>query len=102
MIVARNSIVREFVNGSSQKIWLQNICYDEYTNITMENDDAQKESSEWPIFRQYLLNISQPCSSMLKMCKFALETFNCMEIFDTVLSDEGLQLVEPHIFTNFH
>lgn len=62
---------------------------DEYANVTMENDNVQKGSNEWEVFKQYLLNISQPCSKMLLMCRFALETVKCMEIFDTVLSDEG-------------
>ncbi|XP_055319534.1 pickpocket protein 28-like [Sitodiplosis mosellana] len=85
---ARNSVATKFTPGSSQSIWLQNICYDEYENITFAEGDAQKESRDWQTFKQYLLNISQPCSKMLLQCRYALETFQCMEVFDTVLSDE--------------
>lgn len=88
-IVARESAATKFVNGSTQSIWLQNICYDEFTNTSLANEGAQKDNSEWNTFRQYLLNISQPCTEMLQVCRFALDDFKCMEIFDTVLSDEG-------------
>lgn len=81
--VARNSVATKFTHGSSQSVWLQNICYDEYDNITMKDDDVLNESRDWQTFRQYLLNISQPCSKMLLQCRFALDTYKCMEIFDT-------------------
>ena len=87
---ARNSVATKFKSNSSESIWLQNICYDEYANITMNDEDAERESRDWSTFRQYLLNISQPCNEMLVQCRYALETFDCMEIFDTVLSDEGV------------
>lgn len=87
---ARNSVATKFEQGSSQHVWLQNICYDEYENITLKDEDAQKESRDWQTFRQFLLDISQPCNKMLIKCRYALENFKCMEIFDTVLSDEGL------------
>ncbi|XP_031626188.1 pickpocket protein 28-like [Contarinia nasturtii] len=91
---ARYSIANQFVSGSSQSAWLQNICMDEYANSTVKNDDVPlrewEKMGEWDSFKQYLLNISQPCSAMLLMCRYALDTFNCMDIFDTNLSDEGI------------
>lgn len=89
LFTARESVVRNFPDDSIESAWIQNICYDEYDNISMANDDMYRGSSEWSVFRQYLLKISQPCSKMLLMCRYALDTFKCMEIFDTVLSDEG-------------
>lgn len=89
LFTARESIVRKFGDDSIESTWLRNICYDDYDNISMNNDDMHRGSSEWSVFRQYLLKISQPCSKMLLMCRYALDTFKCMEIFDTVLSDEG-------------
>lgn len=68
---------------------IENICNDEHDDKTTTNDGRQIESSNWNVFRDYLLNISQPCNAMLLMCRYALETYKCMEIFDTVLSDEG-------------
>lgn len=69
---------------------LQNICADEYDNVTIQDADVVKEKSDWDTFRHLLLNISQPCKEMLVKCRFGLETFNCMNLFDTVLTDEGL------------
>lgn len=91
---ARYSIASQFVRGSSQSAWLQNVCLDEYVNLTIKNDEVSKSEweklGEWESFKQYLLNISQPCQSMLLMCRYALDTFKCMDIFDVNLSDEGL------------
>lgn len=96
------SVVSKFAVDSTQHIWLQNICFDEYANISMENDDVHRESSEWETFKKYLLKISQPCTQMLMLCRFALETYKCMELFDTVLSDEGdlhsINMLEGDIF----
>lgn len=34
--------------------------------------------------------MSQPCSQMLVNCRFASHTGPCMELFNTVLTDDGL------------
>lgn len=89
MNAARQSVVGKFANGSTENILLQNICNDEYENISLSNVAAQKVSGEWDTFKPFLTNISQPCQEMLVMCRFALQTAKCMDYFDTVLSDEG-------------
>lgn len=71
---------------------LRNICYDDYENVTLESDDEKYDSNDWNFVRQYLWDVSQPCSEMLLMCRFALETFDCLEVFDTVLTDEGINI----------
>lgn len=86
-IVARNSVVKQFPEDAFQRAMLQNICADEYDNVTVQNG---KERSDWETVRELLLNFSQPCKEMLVKCRFGLETFNCMNLFDTVLTDEGL------------
>lgn len=90
---ARESVAKKFLNGSTEQLLLQNVCYDEYANVSSQAY-ANKLSSEWSIFKQFLINISQPCHEMLILCQFALETFPCMDLFDTVLSDEGISLLK--------
>lgn len=87
---ARLSVVSKFPEHSYENILLQNVCYDEYENISLSNKAAQEANGEWKTFKQFLTNISQPCNAMLVLCRFALRTFRCMEYFETVLSDEGL------------
>lgn len=86
---ARESVVKKFKNGSTEAMLLENVCYDEYANVSIQNEAVSRVSSEWSVFKQFLVNISQPCHEMLLLCRYALETFKCMELFDTVLSDEG-------------
>lgn len=87
---ARQSVVSKFAKNSPKNVLLQDICYDEYENISLSNNTAQEANGEWKTFKQFLTNISQPCKEMLILCRFALRTIPCMEYFDTVLSDEGL------------
>lgn len=87
---ASASVATTFAPDSAESAWLQNLCYDEFENSSEANDGRQKGSSEWSVFRPYLLKMSQPCSQMLVSCKYAFDSYPCMELFDTVLSDEGL------------
>lgn len=75
-------------NGSTNNAILKSICYNEYTNITVNN--TNDENIEWSTVRQYLLKVAQPCREMLVSCKFAGETINCMNMFDTVITDAGV------------
>lgn len=81
---ARKSVIRQFENGHNANELVENFCYSEYANTTVE-----MKSYEWNTIRAYLANISQPCREMLKYCRYALEEHNCMTVFDTVLTDEG-------------
>lgn len=74
-------------NGSTDNVILKSMCYGEYANITINN--TKDENIEWNTVRQYLLDVSQPCEEMLHLCRFESETMDCMNLFDTVLTDEG-------------
>lgn len=89
IFAARKSVAEQFRSGSIERIRMQNICYNEYANVSQSSDHPFDMVTDWNEFRQFLLNISQPCSEMLLMCRFALEEFDCMKVFDAVLSDEG-------------
>lgn len=75
-------------NGSTEHAILKSICYGEYTNVTINN--TEDANIEWSTVRQYLLDVSQPCQEMLQTCRFGGEAINCMNLFDTVLTDEGI------------
>lgn len=85
---ARESVVKNFKDNSIESIFLQNVCQKENYNITHSNQTS--DAGRWDIFKQFLLNISQPCNEMLRKCRYALEPYKCIDLFDTVLSDEGL------------
>lgn len=86
--LARSSVVRKMANGSTENAILKTICYNEYANITLDN--AKDQNIEWDAVRQYLLEVSQPCQEMLHSCKFEGQPKDCMSMFDTVLTDEGI------------
>lgn len=41
-------------------------------------------------FKTTLLEVSQPCDKMLQYCSFGSKEENCSQIFNTVLTDDGL------------
>lgn len=90
---ARRSIASKYENDSKKSIWLENICYSDYSNISQKNESIWKDHEDWNVFSQFLFDISQPCSQMLLSCSFGLEKFKCMKIFNRVLTDEGLQVI---------
>lgn len=92
---ARLSVVSGYTAGSLEASMLQNFCLDENSKDPAVNNS---NGEHWSTIKQFLQNISQPCSDMLVMCRFAMEDYKCMELFDTVLTDEGLCC----IFNNVH
>lgn len=85
------SVVKKFEKNPIQNFMLENICIDEYQNISIENDEKYY-NIEWNVVRQYLLDVSQPCNEMILTCRFGYDFYNCSEIFDTVLTDEGINI----------
>lgn len=84
---ARNSVVKKFEENSIEHVFLQNVCLKE-SNSTTSN--RTNEAGRWDVFKNFLINVSQPCSEMLVVCRYALKEHKCMDLFDTVLTDEGL------------
>lgn len=72
---------------------MQNICYNDYANISLKNESIWREHGDWNVFSQFLHDISQPCSQMLSLCSFGLKQFQCMKIFNGILTDEGLRII---------
>lgn len=100
-------MIYQIANGSIDNDLIQNTCFGEYGELSAEsaNSSLNAGNYEWYTYRKYLVDSSQPCSEMLATCFFGLEEINCMKIFDTVLSDEGLccsfNAVDPKfLYTN--
>lgn len=94
---ARLSVVQKFQNGSFEAGLLQNFCLDKYVNDSTKFD---ANTGQWAIFKDFLQNISQTCSEMLVVCEYAEEE-NCMELFDTLLTDEGLCCTFNSVHSSF-
>lgn len=84
------------------KVMLESICTQGDT-LTSEEENVE---GKWSYVREFLLNASQPCEDMIKLCKFGMETIECDTAFRSVLTDEGLcctfNAVHPKfLFKNF-
>lgn len=86
---ARMSIARDFKNGSLEEALLQNFCLDEFSKSS-DVKAYEGSAGQWSVFKDFLKNISQSCDEMLIMCRFSGLVQNCMELFETVMTDEGL------------
>ncbi|KAG5683748.1 hypothetical protein PVAND_013013 [Polypedilum vanderplanki] len=84
-----NQVKRSFAKTLEQKrdkVILDSIC----TVGDEIKDQSDVFEGKWSYVKQFLLNASQPCNQMIKMCKFGMRNVSCEKIFSTVLTDEGL------------
>lgn len=84
---ARSSVTKKFQENTVESTLLQNICSKELKNTS---SNRTSEAGRWSVFKNFLVNISQPCEEMLVVCRYALKKYKCLDLFDTVLTDEGL------------
>lgn len=84
---ARQSAVANIRPGTTEHSFLQYLCL----NQTVGNVTGQKaEKEKWPRFRKFMLNVSETCQDMLIMCRYGDVTSKCYELFNPILTDEGL------------
>ncbi|XP_037037296.1 pickpocket protein 28-like [Bradysia coprophila] len=81
---AKASKVSSFVKGSFNEFLLEGLCN------KRDNLSSNDFSSNWPQFREFIIDVSQSCKEMFLLCKFASKVEYCMRLFDTALTDEGL------------
>lgn len=85
-----NQVKRNFAEGLTKpqdKIILESICTQ---GDNLPSDENSNFEGRWSYVRDFLVNSSQKCDEMLKMCKFAMRTINCDKSFATYMTDEGL------------
>ena len=100
-----NQVGKSFANSlksKQDKVILESICTQ---GDSLSNEDDNVEG-KWSYVRKFLLNASQPCEDMIKLCKFGMEKIDCEATFSSVLTDEGLcctfNAVHPRLlFKNF-
>ncbi|KAJ8686888.1 hypothetical protein QAD02_022682 [Eretmocerus hayati] len=81
------TIIRE--NDTLQKFFLDDIC--NFWNFSTHlQRDLQEDLGEWDNIYKFLLHVSQDCSEMLYHCQWHGNWTNCTDIFNPVLTDEGL------------
>lgn len=68
---------------------LDSVC--NLDNPRKDNETLSDLPSKWSEVRNFLISSSQPCTEMLQYCRFAsVVEPNCMDIFSSTLTDEGL------------
>jgi acid-sensing ion channel, other len=85
-----NQVKKSFqktLTESRDKIILESICT---IGDSLSNNEAQNFEGKWTYVRQFLLNASQPCAHMMKICRFGTKKIDCDKNFTSVLTDEGL------------
>lgn len=56
----------------------------------LEFNEAMEQVIVWASSRRLWFQTSQPCEEMLRYCKFSGKIEACLELFSSVLTDEGL------------
>uniref|UniRef100_A0A182Q3R4 Pickpocket n=1 Tax=Anopheles farauti TaxID=69004 RepID=A0A182Q3R4_9DIPT len=80
----RREAAERFEEHTLEQTVLQSIC-----SIDGDFNVTQYEG-KWSVVKKLLLNSTQPCSGLLKACRYAKQTEKCTDIFQSVFTDEGL------------
>ncbi|XP_061391274.1 pickpocket protein 28-like [Musca vetustissima] len=81
---AQKSKVQNIPKTSSNFSLLMSLCDQE------ANDVVMTYLGFWKYFKAILIEVAQPCDRMLLFCSFGSLVENCSNIFDSVLTDDGL------------
>ncbi|XP_023245644.1 pickpocket protein 28-like, partial [Copidosoma floridanum] len=90
---AKRSVAEKIIeeNDPLQKFYLEDICnFKNGTFQFFQKFDGSKEAGSWESIYQFLLNVSQSCSQMMYYCEWSGNETSCSELFNPVLTDEGL------------
>lgn len=60
-----------------------------------------KRLNEILLFLFCTTKVSQPCEQMMLYCRYGTETFECLVLFNSVLTDEGLCCIFNGIHPKF-
>ncbi|XP_071052550.1 pickpocket protein 28-like [Onthophagus taurus] len=71
----------------TERILLDDYCHTNYTaGKTSEDID---DVGDWETLKSFILNVTQSCPEMLKMCEWKQKEKNCNDIFNAILTDDG-------------
>lgn len=112
---AQSTSVQQLSRNSDEYSIVQSICAQ-----AVDNEINNTKSGKWPAFRKILLKVirimkskkskyqltfsyqvSQSCEDMLISCSFGGIEFECLHIFNSILTDEGLCCVFNGVHRKF-
>uniref|UniRef100_A0A182UKS5 Pickpocket n=1 Tax=Anopheles melas TaxID=34690 RepID=A0A182UKS5_9DIPT len=80
----RREAAERIEQNTLEQTVLQSICL-----LDGDFNDTQFDG-KWSEVKQMLLSATQPCSALLKGCRYAKQPERCSEIFQSIFTDEGL------------
>ncbi|XP_075157996.1 pickpocket 28 [Haematobia irritans] len=81
---AQRSKVKNIPKGSSNFSLLMSLCEQESDDLVITY------LGFWKYFKAILVEVAQPCDQMLLYCRYGSRMENCSNIFNTMLTDDGL------------
>ncbi|KAI5635502.1 amiloride-sensitive sodium channel domain-containing protein [Phthorimaea operculella] len=69
---------------------LESLCSEKDESDAELFEEEDDEGANWNYFRQFLINVTQPCGEMLAECTWNSKTMACSDLFNAQLTDEGL------------
>ncbi|XP_013189656.2 pickpocket protein 28 [Amyelois transitella] len=87
---AKKSVAERYLKSGDHvdKKLLQSLCVPQNDADIFEDEIA--ESADWDHTRSFLINVTQPCTEMIPLCKWNSEVKSCQDLFNAQLTDEGL------------
>ncbi|EFN82791.1 Sodium channel protein Nach, partial [Harpegnathos saltator] len=85
---AKKTEARRIKEGSDKikKLMLEDIC-DTENNGTF---GKEHDMIDWDTMLQFMINVSQPCTDMLYYCIWHGTRFDCKDIFNPTMTDDGI------------
>lgn len=83
---ARREVVETFRPGSNDALLVRSMCGRQNTSAVLE----LATDTSWRYFQEFLRKVTRPCSDMLVKCRFGTQAYPCVQLFETVLTDEGV------------
>ncbi|XP_053617368.1 pickpocket protein 28-like isoform X2 [Plodia interpunctella] len=87
---AKKSVAQSYLKhgDSVDKKLLQSLCVPQTDADIFEDEIAG--GADWDRTRSFLINVTQPCTEMIPLCKWNSEMKSCQDLFNAQLTDEGL------------
>lgn len=82
---AQKSAVQDLPHSDEEYAVLQSICHN-----TVNEHVKNSVAGTWLNYKKVLVKVSQPCRKMLVACEYGHVKVDCMKIFSSILTDNGL------------
>lgn len=82
---ALKSVVKSMESDVDEFSMIQSLC-----THAVNDSVTNSKTGKWAEFQKLLVKVSLSCEDMLLTCEYGGISFSCMDIFVTVMTDEGL------------